>query len=185
MFYKCYYHPKIDGLHSCQGCRLPICDDCRNDLNYCPECVERQAAVAHLRLVRQAQMISGHHHVSRSGRLRLALRQVGGGRTQQLQMATAILHGVVDEALPRAAAARTAALGKSGIHDVMAKPKQRVKAMPDVHAAVTVIPRRLGTLMAFCASIAVLLGLLSAGRWVYHDGLEAHKPLYVRQRPVQ
>lgn len=184
MFYKCYYHPKIDGLHSCQGCCLPVCHECRNDLNFCPECVERHAAVAHLRLMRQAQIISGRRPDSRSGCLRLALRQVGGGRTQQLQMATAILQGMVDEALPHVAAARTAALGRSGMNDVMAKPRQRVKAMPDVHAAATRHPRRLGTLMAFCISVALLLGLLSAGRWVYHDGLDDHKPLYVRQRLV-
>lgn len=77
MFFKCYYHPKQPGVHTCSGCKMPLCEPCNEKNGVCRDCFRKRGAVEDLRLMRRATAAKVRVASSTTARLRLALKQVG------------------------------------------------------------------------------------------------------------
>jgi hypothetical protein len=77
MSIKCYYHPRNEGPLPCRGCRLPLCEGCRQPSGLCQACTKTREAVQDLRDLRQVAATKARVASSNTAQLRLALRQVG------------------------------------------------------------------------------------------------------------
>lgn len=111
MSIKCFYHPRVDGPTACKGCRLPICDGCRQGSGLCTKCAKTREAVEDLRELRRVAASKGRIASSDTAKLRLALRQVGPIARREGRAPAAFAHSLLDAgAAPVAADWRSTAM---------------------------------------------------------------------------
>lgn len=131
MSIKCFYHPKTDGPTACKGCRLPICDGCRQASGLCKGCTTTREAVQDLRDLRRVAASKARVASSDTAQLRLALRQVGPIARREGRAPAALAHGLLGSgplapvADWRSTAMRVEARSTTAVKDSVAQRKAR------------------------------------------------------------